>query len=250
VGHQSLGDLTVTPTPVTHRPPPRHGTATVRPARLANRDELDQIVTGFHTFSADHLLAPSVTALDLQRWAATELDGRPLNAYFVAIDTADRIVAGLGIEREAALTSLEVTRMPTLTRAASRLLRVVPTDGKLHNLNIKMAWFAPGHEAAARQLWQSVRFEIRSEGTTLVTTLAQTHPSGRCLPPDHGPLARHFTSSRQHLTHSRPQAFSDSSSSAVPLSTLGLAAGLPAKSAKGPGPASHRSPVPLVPRAV
>jgi GNAT superfamily N-acetyltransferase len=178
---QSLGDLTVTPTPVTHRPPPRHGAVAVRRARLAERDELDQIVTGFQAFSADHLLAPSVTAVDLRGWAATELDGRPLNAYFVATDKADRVVAGLGIEREAALSSLEVIRMPALTRAASRLLRVVPTDGMLHNLNIRLAWFAPGHEAAARQLWQNVRFDTRSEGTTLVTTLAGESPLRQML---------------------------------------------------------------------
>lgn len=178
---QVLGHLTVAPTPVVRRPPPRNHAVSVRPARLVDPDELQQIAAGFHAFCANHLLAPSISPVDLQRWAAIELHGRPLNSYFVATDGADRIVGGLGIEREAALSSLEIIRMPGLTRAASRLLRVVPADGMLRNLNVKMAWFAPGHEATARHLWQSVRFHTHADGTTLVTTLAHESPLRQML---------------------------------------------------------------------
>jgi hypothetical protein len=63
-----------------------------------------------------------------------------------------------------------VEHLPLPLRAANALLRVVPRDGRMRNLVIDKAWFAPGRLDAARYLWEMTRWEWRATGTSLLLT--------------------------------------------------------------------------------
>lgn len=173
---QAIGNLLVTPTPLARRPIRSRPGLVVRPARLDDQSEVEQVIAGLDLFTRNHLLASPVTGDDLRRWSHVRLAGNPINRYFVVTDDDNRVLAGTGIEYEALFASLEVTRMPTPTRLASRVLGVVPDDGLLRNLNIKMAWYPPGNQQAARHLWQTLRRRLRGDGTTLVSVHSPSSP--------------------------------------------------------------------------
>ena len=68
----------------------------------------------------------------------------------IAAQLTDRRLGGLGIHEEGRLESMLVERLPLPLRAANAVLRVVPRDGRMRNLIIDKAWFAPGRLDAAR----------------------------------------------------------------------------------------------------
>jgi hypothetical protein len=63
-----------------------------------------------------------------------------------------------------------VEHLPLPLRATNALLRVVPRDGRMRNLVIDKAWFAPGRLDAARYWWEMTRWEWRATGTSLLLT--------------------------------------------------------------------------------
>jgi hypothetical protein len=104
------------------------------------------------------------------RWlAASPLPG-PVNHYRVVTKRSRRLLVGLGIHQEGRLASLVVEHLPVPLRAANAVLRVVPRGGRMRNLIIDKAWFAPGQLDAARYLWEMTRWEWRAAGTTLLLT--------------------------------------------------------------------------------
>lgn len=172
---QTLGTLVVTPSPI-RGSPPRPGAGAGVSVRRAQSSELGELSERIESFSAEHVLSPAVDEHTLARWLDIRVAGQPLNHYFVAVDDTGRLLAGLGIEEEARLSSLEVVRMPVALRVAARLLKVVPADRRMRNLVVRMPWFVPGQGAAARYLWEYLRWEWRDRGSSLVTTLDATSP--------------------------------------------------------------------------
>jgi hypothetical protein len=71
---------------------------------------------------------------------------------------------------EGRLASLVVEHLPLPLPAANAALQVVPRDGRMRNLVIDKAWFAPGRLDAARYLWEMTRWEWRAVGTSLLLT--------------------------------------------------------------------------------
>jgi hypothetical protein len=88
----------------------------------------------------------------------------------VVTDPSGQLLAGLGIHQEGRLASLVVEHLPLPLRAANAALHVVPRDGRMRNLVIDKAWFAPGRLDAARYLWEMTRWEWRAAGTSLLLT--------------------------------------------------------------------------------
>lgn len=118
----------------------------------------------------------------LASWLAIRVGGHPLRSYAEATDATGRVVAGLGVEHEHKLISIEVTRMPALIAAANVFLRVIPRDRLLRNINVRFPWFLPGHQAAAQWLWRQLRWDIRDRGTNVVRSVDPTGPLARALP--------------------------------------------------------------------
>lgn len=79
----------------------------------------------------------------LASWLAIRVGGHPLRSYAEATDATGRVVAGLGVEHEHKLISIEVTRMPALIAAANVFLRVIPRDRLLRNINVRFPLVPP-----------------------------------------------------------------------------------------------------------
>ena len=151
----------------------------MRPATPA---DLPAVADGIRIAARALTLAPAPDAEELASWLAVRVGGELLRSYVVATDTAGRIVAGIGLEEEGRLFSLEVTRMPAAIAAANLLVRVVPRDRLMRNLNLRFAWCRPGQEAAAKAIWRQVRWDYRDRGTSLVRAVDPTGPLARALP--------------------------------------------------------------------
>jgi GNAT superfamily N-acetyltransferase len=161
------GRLVVSPVPVRRRPPRPAAGLTVRAAASA---ELAEIAAAINAQYASHDFARSWDADRLAGWLAASPLPDPVNHYRVVTDESGRLLAGLGIHQEGRLASLVVERMPLPLRAANALLQVVPRDGRMRNLVIDKAWFAPGRLDAARYLWEMTRWEWRDTATSLLLT--------------------------------------------------------------------------------
>ncbi len=151
----------------------------MRPATPA---DLPAVADGIRVAARALTLAPAPDAEELASWLAVRVGGELFRSYVVATDTAGRIVAGMGLEEEGRLFSLEVARMPAAVAAANLLVRVVPKDRLMRNLNVRLAWFEPGHEAAAQAMWRHVRWEYRDRGTSIVRAVDPKGPLARALP--------------------------------------------------------------------
>ena len=173
------GTVRVTPVPPPRRRPRPVPGVTVRPATSA---DLPVVADGVRRAARALTLAWAPDAEELASWLAVRVDAELLRSYVVATDEAGRIVAGIGLEEEGRLVSLEVTRMPAAIAAANLLVRVVPKDRLMRNVNVRLAWFQSGHEAAARAMWRHVRWDYRDRGTSIVRAIDPRGPLARALP--------------------------------------------------------------------
>ena len=69
--------------------------------------------------------------------------------------------------------------MPAVLRMANRLLRVVPADGVLREIQVSRFWFLEGKAAVARRLWQHARWECRDRATSLMVFFDPRGPLSR-----------------------------------------------------------------------
>jgi len=176
-----LGTVQVTPVRAPHRAPGAASGVSIRPVATA---DLAAVAAGIRMAAKELSLAPVVDADDLARWLDVRVGvgGEALRSYTVAVDATGTVVAGLGLEHEYKLISMEVTRMPALLAAANVVVRVVPRNKLMRNINVRFAWFRPGHQAAAQLLWRQVRWEVRDYATSVVRLVDPTGPLARALP--------------------------------------------------------------------
>jgi len=161
----SGGRMVAIPVPMRARPPRGRPDLVLRPA---GDGDLEQVAEALTARPYDFGLR--FDAERLGGWLAASPLPDPVNHYLVVTDRAGRLLAGLGLREEGRLQSLVVQHAPLAIRLANRLVRVIPPDGRLRNVVADKVWFAPGRLAEARHLWQSVRWEWRGRGSTLLTT--------------------------------------------------------------------------------
>jgi hypothetical protein len=71
----------------------------------------------------------------------------------------------------------------------SRVVPLLPPDGVIRTIELSLAWHAPGHEAAARALWDAIRHEWSDRATNVAvqaderTQLATVFRAGRSFAP-------------------------------------------------------------------
>jgi predicted N-acetyltransferase YhbS len=175
----TLGTVRVTPV----RPPRRAPRPSGFTLRAATGDDLADVSSSIARTAARMSLAPAPSADELAAWLDVRVGGAPLHEYVVAVDPAGRLVAGLGLQDEGRLMSLEVTSMPRSLVAANLVLRVVPRDRLLRNINVRTPFVEPGHEDALRALWRSARWERRDRCTGMVLAADPTGPIAAALRP-------------------------------------------------------------------
>jgi GNAT superfamily N-acetyltransferase len=173
-GHSRLAVLKV-------RSSPPGGEAGLR-VRPALPEELEGVAAGQNEFHADYNLYPRETAESLRDWSEQRFLGQSIHAYHVAVDRSDNVLAGIGVTFDGSLITSRVLRMPLALRLANRLLRVVPADGTLKRLKADRFWFLPGEHGAARFLLESIRWQLRERGTTVMLFFDPMSSVRRAIP--------------------------------------------------------------------
>lgn len=175
---QTLGPVTVAPvlTSTRARRLPR-GTR----VRSASTDDAAEIAAGLTAANADVDLGPAYTAEAVEEWLGSNYLGSPMNRYLLAVDEAGQAVAGIGIEDQAKLMTLHVDRMQRSLELLNRLVKVVPADRHMRNLQVRMAWHRPGQVDVGAGLWRTARSAWRALGTALVTVVDPHSPLRKML---------------------------------------------------------------------
>lgn len=170
----------VTTIPVTMRstPPDAHHRFTVRDAASA---DLATIADSLNTFYSDYNFYRPQTAKGLERWLLETPFTTPIQRYLVVTDSANRILAGLGVRDEGRLMSRYVSQVPPVVRLANMFLKIVPPDGVMRSLQVEKFWFAPKQLDAARYLWQTARWELRERGSSLIVSFDPRGPLKQVL---------------------------------------------------------------------
>ncbi len=136
--------------------------------RAIQPDDLESAVEQQNRFYQDYNLYPPETAASLADWLADTPFDAPFRHYLVVCDKTGRIQAGLALAETNRLRTTIITHLPPVLSLLNKLFQAVPLDGVLRELGINRLWYAPEQMAAARFLLESVRWEWRDRGSSLV----------------------------------------------------------------------------------
>lgn len=159
------GKIITCPMPMRTKPPAPLPGITMRAAR---EEDFAGIVQNLNAFYQDYNFYRPQTLVTLQTWLQTTPLPTPVNHYFVATDSANRLLAGIGVREMGRMMSLYIDKVPPLINFANLFLKVIPADQHMRYLQVEKLWFAPGQRDAARHLWQTIRWDWRDRGTNLV----------------------------------------------------------------------------------
>jgi GNAT superfamily N-acetyltransferase len=160
-----LGPVKGSMTRMRTKPPSRANDVLVRSAQP---DEFEETAYQQNQFYREYNFYKPETPETLTTWLATTPFDTPLNHYLVAVDRNGNILAGLSLTEQFKLVAMQIERMSVFARVLNRFLAVVPPDGSLRQVNVSRLWYAPGQLAAARYLWEMIRWEWRDRGSVLV----------------------------------------------------------------------------------
>jgi hypothetical protein len=135
--------------------------------REARQDELDLVANGLNQFYADFALYEPQSADSLAALLHQSVADEPINKCFVALNEQREIVAGLMLSQQYRLMAMQVERLPKVIHALNKLVKMVPPDNTLRQMAVSRIWHHPGHQQAARILWQTVRWQSRIWGSHL-----------------------------------------------------------------------------------
>lgn len=161
---QIAGKVVTSPVPMRTKPPRAEDGITVREAKP---EELETIAENLNSFYRDYNFYQPTTAEQLQAWLQETPFATPIHHYLVAVDRAGRLLAGMSIQEEGRLMSLYIEKVPPLISLLNTFMHVIPADHEMRNLHVEQLWFAAGQLEAARQLWQTVRWEWRDRGSSV-----------------------------------------------------------------------------------
>ena len=163
--NQVLPPFMVAPVSLKNRPPVVFSgirIGAVEPGALAEfADRLNIFYEGHNFYKPE-------TADSLSAWLEERPFGLPIHHCLAARDLQGNLLAGLTLEEAHQLRTYHVVHMPPWIRMVNKLLHAVPADGILRHIQVGRIWFRPGQLAAARHLWESVRWLWRRRGTSLM----------------------------------------------------------------------------------
>lgn len=157
--------MTIIPMKVRSAPPVKRAGLTVRPMEPG---EADAVAESLNRYYREYQMYAPESGASLTHWLGESPFETPFRHYLVAADSAGNLLAGLALAELCRLRTSVITRMPGALRLLNRFLQVVPPGGVLKELGVSRVWHAPGQLEAARHLFETVRWEWRNRGTTLM----------------------------------------------------------------------------------
>jgi GNAT superfamily N-acetyltransferase len=136
--------------------------------RAIEPSEFEAVTAKQNQFYENYNLYTPETGESLKHWAAETPFETPFHHYFVVTDRSNNILAGLGLAENDRLRKIIIIQAPKALEIMNKFLKVLPADGIIRELNVSRIWFAPGQLKAAQYLFETVRWEWRNKGTSLV----------------------------------------------------------------------------------
>ena len=157
--------LTFVPLRMRSVPPPRAKHFDVRPTRL---EDLDTVVEQLNRYYREYNFYSPETPSSLAAWLEETPFDSPFRHYRIATNKAGSILAGIGLAENYRLRTTLITHLPVGLRILNLIFHVVPPNGELREIALSRLWYAPGQLEAARQLVETIRWEWRERGTSLL----------------------------------------------------------------------------------
>jgi predicted N-acetyltransferase YhbS len=164
---QVLGPVRVVIASTRTKSPPSGGVS-VRPMEDG---DVEAVVEGVNAFHEPFDLYPPQTAATLAAQLAPTPLGGPIRQYRVAVDGGGSIVAGSMVNERFKLMADHVERVPRPLELLNKVARMLPQDGVIRQVELSLAWHAPGRADAARDLWDAIRYEWRDRASVVACVL-------------------------------------------------------------------------------
>ncbi len=162
-GFQATKQIQGAVVPVRKSPPASSPDLEVRPAE---RNELPAVVEGMNTFYQAHDLWSPVSVDILEEFLSREVAKVKPNQLYVAVRGGE-LVAGLSVSDRTKLVRMRLIRSPWYVRYLGGWLGLLPELGILDALTVRRVWFREGELEAGRHLWQTLRYQLREEASSL-----------------------------------------------------------------------------------
>lgn len=164
---QFLADrLVVIPINMRSKPPTQITEFTVREI---STNEMEEVVVKQNQFYKDFNLYPTETAESLAHWCNESPFDMPYHHYFVITDRSDNILAGVGLTEYGRMRRLVVEHIPPILEFMNKFLKAVPADRIMKEVGLSRIWFADGQLKAAQYLFETIRWEWRERGTSIIS---------------------------------------------------------------------------------
>ena len=151
--------------------------------REATADEYDQIAQNLNTFYRNYNLYTPQTAQSLTNWLNETPFTRPFRHYYLLVDSQNKLLAGCAVAKQYQIVTMNVKRMPAPVHLLNQVVKMVPPDGVLRQMSVSKIWYAPEQLPAARYLWESVRWQLRANGSHLLCSYDPRGPVPAIIKP-------------------------------------------------------------------
>lgn len=135
--------------------------------RSVENDDLEAVAQNLNEFYQGYNLYEAHTAASLEEWLQQTPISRPFRQYHVVVDNQQNILAGLAVTEYCQVATMNVKSIPVLFEWLNKIVKMVPPDGILRQLAVSHFWFQPDQQAAARHLWEMIRYVYRDAGSHL-----------------------------------------------------------------------------------
>ena len=159
--------------PVRNLPPKPLKGVQVRELAL---DECEQFAFKQNAYYQSYNLYPSVDMESMTRTLEVSAEGKKPYGFFVAVDSVGNLLAGVKIWRRGLLKSDFFSKPPKPVRLLNKVTHILPPDLILRDAAMIGLWHEPDQVKTAQFLWETLRWELREQATTLVLTLDPRDP--------------------------------------------------------------------------
>ncbi len=165
--------LVLVPAKMRTAPPPQNPNSTIRPIQPA---EFDQVAEQLNRFYRTYNLYTLETGESLAAWCAQTAFESPFHHYFIVVDDAGSLLAGISVAENYRLRTVHIGQLPLTSRVMNAILHVVPPDGIVRELGASRIWYAPGQLKAAQYLWETMRWQWRDRATAILALVDVRSP--------------------------------------------------------------------------
>jgi GNAT superfamily N-acetyltransferase len=159
--------------PVRKRPPkPLIG---VQVRELAP-NEYKQFTFKQNAYYQNHNLYPSENTDSITHALEVSVGEKKPYIFYVATESNGDLIAGAKIWRRSLIKTDLFSKLPLPVRLLNKIAHIIPPDFILRDAAVIGFWHEPGQVKTAQFLWETLRWELREQATTLALTLDPRDP--------------------------------------------------------------------------